>query len=208
MFPSSSSVNAALSARLISWVSRASVSMTVMFSVSGALFFQSHFPECVTLVCDVDAQGQGVDPGVGDGAQWPTPGFARDAHRDAAASPAAVCDDRCSPERLMMVLHLFGGPHVGVDHSADITLVAGADEPFHCCVAGVNGNFAGLSQDFRPLVEGSTLFGVDPRFCDVEVVEFCADSAIGDGRLKCIEADGGDPGLHRLVGEHVWVRQR
>nr|WP_253253021.1 hypothetical protein [Rhodococcus erythropolis] len=38
--------------------------------------------------------------------------------------------------------------------------------------------------------------GVDPCFGDVEVVEFCADPAICDGRWKCIEADGGDPGLN------------
>ena len=44
MFPSSSSVNAALSARLISWVSRASVSMTVTSSVSGARFSRVIFP--------------------------------------------------------------------------------------------------------------------------------------------------------------------
>ena len=31
-----------------------------------------------------------------------------------------------SPERLMVVLHLCGGPHVGVDHSADVALVAGS----------------------------------------------------------------------------------
>ena len=109
----------------------------------------------------------------------------------------------------MVVLHLCGGPHVGVDHSADVALVAGADEPFHCCVACVDGNFAGLSRRILAhLSRARPCSRVDPCFCDVEVVEFCADSAICDGRLQCIEADGGDPGLHRFVGEHVWVRQR
>src|SRR5690606_31806696 len=47
-----------------------------------------------------------------------------------------------------------------------------------------------------------------PRFGDVEVVDIEAHSPVGDGSAQSVEADGGDPSLHRLIVEHRRVRQR
>ena len=104
-----------------------------------------------------------------------------------------------------MVLHLLRSPHVGVYHSADVALIAGAEEPFHGDVAGVDCDFAAFAQDLGPFVEGTSLLGVDPGFGDVEIVEFGADDSVDNRCLQRVQAYGCDPGLHRLIGEHVRV---
>lgn len=82
-----------------------------------------------------------------------------------------------------MVLHLFRSPHVRVDHSADISLVAGPEEPFHRGIVGIDRYFAGFTQNLGPLVQGPSLFRIYPGFGDVEFVEFGTDTAVGDRGL-------------------------